>query len=444
MKEEFLHYTWKYRLFDQQALRTTDGTVVEVLSPGLHNFDSGPDFFNARLKMNGQVWAGNVEIHVFSSDWIKHGHRKDPAYDNVILHVVFGDDAKIKTHSGAVLPALELKNRIDKQAYSRYLQLQLSTQTIPCKNQIREVKPVVISSWLDRLLVERLEERYSFIHEKLSTHHFDWEELFYQALARNFGFNVNAQPFESLARSLPLKVIAKHRNSLFQLEALFLGQAGFLEAKFRESYPKKLRKEYEYLRQKFELVPAAVHTWKFMRMRPSNFPTIRISQFAALLHSTPHLFSRILEIETISELKKLLAAPVSVYWNHHYRLGHRSVKKEKQIGNTAIELLLVNTLVPFLFVYGRSRGEERFGQRALRFLEGLGGGSNSIIEYWKDLDLPVRTAHDTQALLQLKKNYCDRKRCLQCAIGTELLKNKEPIPPAGWGGPVQLRKNITG
>lgn len=422
MKEEFLHHTWKYRLFDQSKLFTVTGEPIEIFKAGDHNMDAGPDFFNAQVKVGGQLWVGNVEVHVRASDWLRHGHSDDRAYDNVILHVVFEQDHEVKRNNGEPVPALELSERIDKGAYARFVQLESSRSWVPCGMQAGALDENFINTWLERLLIARLEKRSVIVKERLARNKNNWEETFYHLLARNFGFSVNNEPFEQLARSLPLNILAKHSDHLFSLEALLFGQAGMLEKEHKDEYPVSLAKEYRYQKQKFALAPMEAHQWKFLRMRPANFPVIRISQFAALISRSTHLLSRILVAEDLNSLRGLFSACVSPYWEDHYVFDKRSASTKKTLGASAIDNIIINTIAPFLFVFGRMKNEERYETRALNYLADTIGEENGIISQWEKIRMPVKTAGQTQALLELKKEYCDKKRCLNCAIGGKLLK----------------------
>ena len=276
MQEDFLHHIWKFRLFDQRALFTSSGEAIAILKPGDHNFDAGPDFFNSQLMIGSMKWIGNVELHVNASDWIRHHHEIDPAYDNVILHVVYENDHPIKRKNGELIPTLELKDRMDLRSYQKYLDLNKSKDAIPCGSQIADVDEFILNNWLDRILTERLELKSQLILNILRHSNNNWEETFYQILGRNFGFKINNEPFELLTRSLPLNVIGKHKHDRFQTEALLFGQAGMLKREFADEYPLRLKKEYNYLRKKYSLQALELHIWKFSRMMPGNFPTIRI------------------------------------------------------------------------------------------------------------------------------------------------------------------------
>ncbi len=423
MTEEFLHYIWKFRLFDQLGLKTTAGEIIEIVKVGDHNFDAGPDFFNAKIKVGNTLWAGNVEIHTDSSDWQKHFHQKDKAYDNIILHVVNNADKKLYRVSGEAVPTIELKDRLDKKMYQNYLNFKSSSDWIPCEKQISAVPQLIINSTIDRLLLERLERKSTSISDSLLLNNNNLEETFYQLLARSFGFKTNAEPFELLAKSIPSLVLAKHKSSLLQIEAMLFGQAGFLNEHLEDKYPQQLQNEYVFLKQKFKLNPLDTYLWKFLRLRPVNFPTIRIAQFANLIFNSTHLFSKIIETEKCDDLKKLMNVDVSEYWHTHYVFDKSSLLKTKHLGEDAVNNIIINTVIPFLFVYGKQKGELKYVDRALSFLEQINGENNSIIGKWETLKLPVKTAYSTQGLLQLKMEHCNYKKCLSCPIGNYLLKN---------------------
>ncbi|MCF8304326.1 MAG: DUF2851 family protein [Bacteroidales bacterium] len=424
MNEEFLHYLWNYRLFDNQ-LKTTCGDPVQLIKPGQHNRDAGPDFFNARLKIGDTLWAGNVEIHVESADWLSHHHDTDKKYDSIILHVVHKDNHPgIKRQNGQLMPTLVIVGHYDEKLYDRYRDFMENLNWIPCENLIADADRLVVNSWLERTLISRLAMKALDIEKQLKENDFNWEETFYQRLARNFGFRLNGENFERLARSLPLKCLAKHKNNLMQIEALLFGQSGLLERGFKDEYGTKLKKEYQFLRKKFNVHPIEGYTWRFLRLRPSNFPTIRIAQFAALINTSSALFSKILETESVYVLKQMFSVEASAYWNEHYVFDKKSVNRRKKLGTNAINLILINTVIPFIFVYGKSRMIDAYRDKALAFLEKVGGERNRIIRHWEKLGMPVESAFQTQALLQLKEEYCDAKRCLDCRIGDHLLRKE--------------------
>lgn len=432
MTEEFLHYIWKYRLFDSYNLTTISGEKISVIKTGDHNTDSGPDFFDARIKIDKTLWAGNVEIHINSSSWKKHNHQEDNAYNNVILHVVYNDDAIAKNANGLSIPTLVLKDKFDKKLYHRYNEFIENKAWIPCENQIAEVDEFVKKNWLERLAAERLERKSKIILDDLKLYNNDWSEVFYIHLAKNFGLKINAEPFTLLAKSLPFSILSKHKDNLQQMEALLFGQAGFLHDEADASpnlhneegayYYFYLKKEYGFLKKKYSLEPMDVYLWKFLRMRPIAFPTIRISQFAMLLYKSDSLFSKITEARTIEQLLQLFNVNATEYWNTHYTLGKSSPKKIKRLGKDTIYSIIINTVIPFLFLYGKQKANSEYTERALKFLETLPSEKNSILVHFKKLDFKNNSALEGQSLLEMKNEYCSGKKCLNCSIGNYLLR----------------------
>lgn len=422
MTEEFLHYVWQYRNFNNSCLKAHTGESIEIIKPGDHNHNAGPDFFNAIVKIGETLWAGNVEIHINSSDWEKHNHSTDQAYNNVVLHVVFNDDCIVSRTSGEVIPAIELKDRINQYTYSRYSDLLKSNQWVSCSQNIKEVDQFIVSNWLSRLLIERLERKAQSIISSLELTQNNWQESFYQHIARNFGFKLNAIPFELMAKSLPLSIIGKHKDSPEQLEAMTFGQAGMLNAVFEEEYPKQLQKEYNYLKHKYNLRSIDNHLWKFMRLRPVSFPTIRLSQFAHLIQNSESLLSKILECSSLNDYYKLFKISTSEYWESHFTFGKQTSWSKKTLGKASIDGILINTVAPFLFVYGIQKQDDSFKEKALELLESIGGENNNVIKKWNETGIKSNTAFHSQALLELKTSYCDAKRCLKCSIGNHLLK----------------------
>ncbi|VBB47980.1 conserved hypothetical protein [uncultured Paludibacter sp.] len=422
MKESILHYVWQYKLFPQHQLKTTDGESVEVIDVGRFNTDAGPDFFNAKIRIGETVWAGNVEFHQRSSDWKRHNHVENQAYDNVILHIAEKVDDNIFRTNGEKIPQMELK--VPEDIRKRYDNLLANKTWIACENKIREIDSFKINAWKNTLLTERLENKTDAIYQLLEQSENHWEEAFYISLARSFGFGINSQPFEMLAKTLPLNILAKHKDNLLQLEALLFGQAGFLENELNDDYQQSLKKEYRFLQSKYVLKPIDASQWKLLRLRPENFPHIRLAQFAKLIHRSSKLFSKILETENVNELRKMFQSEVSDYWQKHYLFGKESRFSRKKMGNGSIDILLINTVVPFLFSYGRKKNSDEQIDKALNLLENLPAENNSIIEKWKGLNIFAENAFDSQALLQLKKNYCDEKKCLRCRIGHQILTLK--------------------
>ena len=422
MTEEFLHYLWINQLFIKQNFSTANGEAVEVIHPGVANSDAGPDFFNSKIKIGNTIWVGNVEIHVKSSDWLRHNHQSDKAYDNVILHVVATADTNIKRLSGEEIPSVELQ--FDKRLYDNYIKLISGNYWIPCQDKIAELEPLFIQNWLDRLAAERLEFKSEEILKKLDKNLNDWEETFYQMNGRSFGFRLNSTPFDMLTQSVPLTTVLRHSDSLFQIEAMFFGQAGFLNAEGGDENYVRLKKEYEFFKSKFSLQPLENHLWKFLRLRPSNFPTVRIAQFSSLIFKHKTLFSKIIESSGVESIRDLLDVRPSEYWNSHYQFNRKSVVREKKLGNQAIDSLIINAVIPVIFTYGRTVKGSSHKEFALELLQSLPAEVNSVITAWKRNKIPASNAMDSQALLQLKNVYCDNKRCLKCSIGNKiLLKN---------------------
>jgi len=422
MREDLLHFVWRTRRFDLQNLVSTEGETISIQQFGELNTHAGADFFNSKIKIGETLWAGNVEMHLNSSDWKKHGHSDDRAYDNVILHVVLEEDEPIFRESGQRIPCLELKKRISEKLSKTYLKLLHNEFWIPCQHHFFEVSEMKRNLWLDRLLTERLESKTEAIAQRLDQNNGHWEETFYQFLARNFGVKVNNDAFEQLARATPLLHLGKHKNDLFQIEAMLFGQSGLLEKEFEDDYPNRLKKEYTFLQKKYNLEPISVVNWKFMRLRPANFPTIRIAQFARLIFQSVHLFSKILEVKKVEDIEKLFSVELSDYWESHYTFDNESIERSKKLGKTAIHLFVINTVAPVLFLYGLRKGEEKYRDTAFRLLENLKPEKNSIITGWKHLGVEPDSAYQTQGLLQLKNEYCNKKRCLECAIGAGILK----------------------
>ncbi|PKP24340.1 MAG: DUF2851 domain-containing protein [Bacteroidetes bacterium HGW-Bacteroidetes-22] len=420
MREEFVYYLWQHRLLPQQLV-TTQGEYIEVVHPGTRNIDSGPDYFNARLRIGDTLWAGNVEIHVKTSDWARHGHSGDKAYDNVILHVVIQDDA---SPEGAPGHTLVIGNYVDHDLENKYEQLMASRGKVPCEPDTAQAGPLALEAMLSCTLVERLQSRYNEIERLLAETKLSWEEAFYLRMTRSYGLRVNADAMEMLARSLPLKILGRHRDSLVQLEALLFGQAGLLNQSFTETWPRQLQNEYSFLQKKYSLNPLDSSIWKFARLRPPSFPTLRIAQFASLIHYSQGLFSRLTSIGTVGDAVALLMVPASDYWKNHYRFELISPPHSSSPGNNSIWLILINTVVPFLFAWGRDRGDQNASDRAINLLSQVPAEENSQISFWKSLGIDVPSSFHSQALLELKKNYCDRRRCLECQIGHQLIRSK--------------------
>jgi hypothetical protein len=422
MNENLLHFVWQTRRFDQSNLMTTLEEHLEIIYPGEYNTDAGADFQNARLKIDDTLWIGNVEIHLKASDWYRHGHQNDPAYANVILHVVMEEDKQIENSKGQLVPCLVMKNRIPGIIINSYQRLMASGQWIPCQASFQDVQEVIKSMWLERLVIERLEKKSNSVMIGLQQNSNNWEETFYQFMAKGFGLKINAEPFEQMARSMPLQILSRNRDRLFTIEALLFGVSGFLEQVFSDDYPKQLRNEFVLLKRKYKLTPIPLVSWKFLRLHPGNFPTIRISQFAALILKSSNLFSKVLETNNFGELKELLKVKASDYWQTHYRFDKLSKASDKVIGDSTIEAIAINTIIPFLFAYGKTLCDESIKARAVTLLESIKAEDNKILKGWDKLGMKAKNAAQSQSLLQLKNEYCDRKKCLHCAIGAAIMR----------------------
>ncbi|MGI4805489.1 MAG: DUF2851 family protein [Janthinobacterium lividum] len=425
--EDFLHYIWKFSLYQKQELVTADHQPLHIISPGFHHQHAGPDFQQAKIRINDTLWVGNVEIHIRASDWMRHHHSQDPSYNNVILHVVYKNDQEIWNEPCLKMPVLVLENRITDQLLLRYQNLIFAEQTnFPCEKTIRFVDELTIQTWLDRMLIQRLEEKSAKVKTVLRQQKGNWEETFYQLLAANFGFKVNALPFELLAKSLPLQILSKHSFNLLQTEALVFGQAGFLEDESDDPYFLSLQKEYQFLQQKYNLLPLEKHLWKFLRLRPSNFPTIRLAQFAALMHRNNRFLAEIIQTENVKNIDaSFIGINPSAYWLEHYQFGKSSKPILKTLGTSSVENILINTVAVFLFAFGNENQVEIHRHKALQLLENLPCESNIIISNFISAGIKVSSAANSQSLIELKNEFCDKKRCLECAIGHKLLKTND-------------------
>ncbi|GAA4312017.1 DUF2851 family protein [Compostibacter hankyongensis] len=421
LSEKLLQYCWRYRHYNARSLCTAAGAPVEVIQPGLPNTDAGPDFMQARIRIGDAVLAGHVEIHLKASDWYRHRHGQDPAYGNVILHVVWENDRPVTELEEKGIPALELRDRIPGLLLEKYERLMEHPGFVPCSAQLGQVDEQVWLGWKERLVIERQEVKTELLERWLEETANDWETVFYRALGRSLGGPVNGDALEGVCRALPLKILARHRDQLLQLEALFFGQAGLLEAKFSDAYPRQLQQEYRFLQRKYSLLPVSGYYWKWLRMRPSAFPSLRIAQLAMLMYTTDHLFSGMLEAGTAARLEQLLSVQAGGYWDTHYRFDQLSPRREKKLGLTSVRMLIINTVVPMLVLYGRLKGMDRYTEKALALLQVLPAEQNRITRRWQELGVTHRCASDSQALLHLKKHYCDERRCLDCRIGIRLI-----------------------
>jgi hypothetical protein len=421
MNEDFLHYVWKYQLFSVHDLKTTTKEELTIIKIGSHNHNSGPDFLNSQLKIENQLWAGNVEIHLKSSDWYAHHHEIDENYDAVILHVVWEDDADVFMKDNKPLPVLVLKDFVFTSALNNYRNLFSTKQRwIPCETDISFVDDFTIENWKERLFFERLERKSTEMNLLLMENHNDFEAVLFQLLAKNFGLKVNGDAFMNLAKSFDFSILRKVRFDEQQLAALLFGQAGFLEEVIEDEYHQQLKKEYKYLRHKYNLQPIVNMQFSFFRMRPPNFPTIRVSQLVSLYYLHQQLFSKMMQTETLKGFYELFDVTVNPFWKTHYTFDKVSKSSSKKLTKSFIDLLLINTIIPLKFLYQKNRGEVNEND-FLVILQKIKSEKNSIISKFDEIGIKAKNGYETQSLLELKNNYCTKKRCLQCAIGIKLL-----------------------
>lgn len=417
MTERLLQYIWQFQYFNKTSLQTVEGETVEIVYQGSYNTNQGPDFFEAKLKIGKTLLVGNVELHCKTSEWNTHKHSADKNYANVIAHIVWENDCTLPNN----LPTIILQDRVSKILLEKYQKLLNTSSFIPCENSISTVPEITWLSWKERLLIERLEQKSTNVIEHLKKNNYHWEETFWWMIAKNFGIKVNSEAFEKIAQSIPITVLAKHKNQLHQIEALLFGQAGLLDKDFEEDYPILLRKEYQFYKSKYNLQSTNANLF-FLRMRPANFPTVRLAQLAMLVVHSVHLFSKIKEIEEVENVKNLLNVTANDYWHYHYNFDELSTYKIKNVGVQMINNLIINTVIPILFAYGHYTNEHHFKDKALRWLTQLTAEKNSRINGFSALQITIKNAFDSQALLQLKNEYCSKKRCLECAVGNKLLK----------------------
>ena len=424
MTESFLHYIWQFQYFRKDDLRTSDGELLQIFRSGMRNSDAGPDFEEAKIKIGELEWRGSVEIHIKASGWNDHHHSDDQAYEKVVLHVVWENDKPIMRTDGTSMPTLELKNRVEPAMWNRYKKLFTSAEIIPCATSWSKIPDIVKLSMLDKTVVQRLETKGEIVKTILAKSHNNWEETCFQLLCKNFGFKVNADPMLQLAQAMPYKILLKHLNKPNQIEALLFGQAGFLEKVREDEYVSILIREYNLLRKKYGLdgKQMKVVQWKFLRLRPGNFPTIRLAQLASLLSNQKNLFSKILESTTYKELVSLLNVEQSEYWKQHYQPGKKSKTTVPALGKSSIENIIINTIAPLLMAYGQLHDEEVYCSRAVDLLNHLPAENNKIVREWHPLGRKVTSAFDSQGLIELYNSYCMKRRCLECSIGSSIVK----------------------
>lgn len=422
MTEDFLHHLWKQKAFNGISLFTTTGEPLTIIFPGYHNHDAGPDFKQAIIQIGDIKWAGDVEIHIHSSDWYRHKHQSDEKYKSVALHVVYQHDCDIERQPGELYPTLELEPHISKELYRKYQELLHAQDVIACRDYLPDIHPLHLHAWLSTLAVERLLNKQESLVQMRSECQYDWNEVLYRQLAISFGFKTNANAFELLAKSLPYKIILKHIDSQLQVNALIFGQAGLLQQDCKDDYHQKLKYEFDYLRYKYKLTPIGEHHWNLLRLRPQNFPCVRLSQFAAILFHTPDLFHAFISHPQLKFLCNSLSVSADDYWETHYHFGAETKRHGVLLGKEAIHSLLINTVIPVLFSYRKFSGEEDKLESTINLLEQLPFEDNRITRYFQGTPITQKTALQSQALIEMFKHYCKERNCLDCAIGEKILQ----------------------
>lgn len=421
MKEEFLHYLWKFKKFDTLNLKTFNGEQITIVNVGQYLELAGPDFFNAQIIIGGQKWAGNVEIHIKSSDWYVHHHERDSAYENVILHVVWEHDTEIFRSNNDEIPVLELKKYVNQTTISNYQSLVSPKSWVFCEKELKEIDEFVLKNWQERLFFERLERKSKPIYELLEKTNQDWEAVLFCLLSKNFGLNTNGEAFLKIAQSIPFSIIRKESFEVENLEALLLGMSGLLDSEKEDTYFKDLKFRYFYLLHKYQLNKIIVESVQFFKHRPDNFPTIRLSQLANLYHNQQNLFSKIITLNSVKSVYEVFDVSESNYWQNHYQFDKESPKKKKKLSKSFIDLLIINTLIPLQFAYAKNQGKE-ISEDLIQLLNEVASEKNTIIDKFSFFGLKSKNAFESQSLLQLKNEYCNKIRCLECVIGMELLK----------------------
>ncbi|MDQ6815747.1 MAG: DUF2851 family protein [Bacteroidota bacterium] len=421
MNERLLHFIWQFQYFNKSGLHVDDGDQLIIIHPGTYNTHQGPDFRDGKVIIGNTTWVGNIELHINSSDWLRHGHTTDKNYSNVILHVVWHSDADISYSNGIILPTLTLSNLVSKLLLDRFKELMVREAFVPCEGYLPVFDEMKWTGWKERMAIERLQRKSAIVLDFLKEANNHWEEVFWWMLARNFGIKVNADVFEKVARSLPLKVIARHKNQIHQVEGFLLGQAGLLKADFLEDYPKLLKREYLFYQKKYQLKQVPLKPF-FLRMRPANFPTVRLAQLAMLIYQSSHLFSKIKETSSVTKVKELLNVTANDYWHYHYLIDEPVEYHPKQLGQQMTENIIINTVVPVLFSYGLFSGDESLRDRSVEWLSQLSPEKNTITQKWTSFNIPNKNALESQGLIELKNNYCSKRRCLDCAVGNTILK----------------------
>lgn len=422
MKEELLHYVWKTKSFKFQDLQTTENESIKINKFGFHNHNAGPDFLEGEIYTCGTTWAGHIEIHVLSSDWIKHRHQTDSSYDNVILHVVWEEDEIIYRKDNTRIHCIELKGLIPKYILDGYEGFSRRKSKISCSNELQNKNLDKFHFQLNRIFIERLEQKCYPISIELEQNDQNWSQVLFVQIAKSMGLKANVSGMEALARSIPINLIFKHADNRFQLESLFYGQSGLLSNHWMDDYPVQLLKEYEFLKTKYNLSNISGLHWKLMRMRPVSFPTIRISQLTGLYYNNRSLHAQIMEANSTRELKQLLKVASSEYWETHFLFDKEAGYQQKNLGKSSIDLIIINGIIPFLFAYGQHRSEEKHMEKAVEFMQQMQAENNKITRMWKEEGIKCKNSFESQAIVQLYKNYCLKKRCLECTFGNQIIK----------------------
>ena len=423
MTERLLQYIWQFQYFNPADLITEEGEPLQIIHPGTLNTNQGPDFTDAKVKIDTTIWAGSIELHLNASDWKNHKHSGDKNYKNVILHVIWKHDVNLNLPFSTLI----LQDKVPKILLNKYDELMNADSFIPCEKNIHLIDNLTWQSWKERILIERLQTKTQIILNYLQKNNNHWEETLWWLLAKNFGVKLNSVAFEKTAQSVSINILAKHKDQIHQIEALLFGQAGLLDGEFEEDYPKLLQREYQFLKKKYNLQNTAGHI-VFLRMRPANFPTVRLAQLAMLVHKSLHLFSKIKESTDVKNIKELLSVTANDYWHYHYIFDETTAFKKKKLGEQMIDNILINTVVPILFAYGHYQNENIYKDKAMQWLEDITAEKNSITNGFTSLHIANKTAFDSQALIQLKNEYCNKKRCLDCSVGNKLIREAPSAP----------------
>jgi len=423
MKEDFLHFVWKEQLFDTAALKTEDGQLVQIIDKGQYNHNAGPDFFNCQIQFDNIIWAGNIEIHIKSSDWYKHNHQDDHSYDNVILHVVLVHDMNVHRKDRSIIPTITLQNRFYQESLSRYQRFfQSNSMVYPCRPYLEKMEDTIIRQMLSSCLTDRLESKNKIILEQLTQTKNNWDESFYHLLAKSFGFKVNAVPLQLLAESIPLTIIERESNELFKIESLLFGVGGLLQTTTDDPYVIKLKKEFKHQQNKYKVQSLHPAIWKFGKLRPPNFPTIRIAQFAMLLYRQKRIFKRCLNASTLESLQLIFSIEASEFWTTHFHFEKSSNANSKLLGIESVNNIIINVVIPFCYAYGKHIGSKTLQDKSIEWLNQIKPEKNKYTEIWEQSNYKFSNAGETQGLIELNNLYCVKNKCIHCKIGSSVMK----------------------